>query len=86
MISNEELAHLVADTFKIDYHCVKPKTNLFQELGADSLELLSFITMLEKKYNLKVPDDVIEDFYCVENIFNFIKRNHNQEGSASLAF
>lgn len=82
MATYEELTHLIADTFKIDCNRLEPDTHLFQDMGADSLELLSLVNALEKKYSIEVPDDAIEEFYCVENIYRFIQRSRNG-GAAS---
>jgi acyl carrier protein len=76
MAAYEELVQLIADTFKIDGRRLAPNTHFFQDMGADSLELLSLVTALEKKYNVSVPDDAIEGFFCVENIYRFILGNH----------
>jgi acyl carrier protein len=72
MAAYDELVQLIANTFKIDCRRLEPKTHFFQDMGADSLELLSLVTALEKRYNVSVPDDAIEDFYCVENIYRFL--------------
>ena len=66
----------MADKFKVDINKIGYTTNIFNELGADSLEMLSFVTSIEQEFNTKVSDMDIESLYSVENVVNFLKKEN----------
>ena len=63
---------LIATKFRVDRAKIGLETNFFKELGADSLEMLSFVTEIEKEFNVQVDGKYVDDLYCVKNIVNFL--------------
>lgn len=72
----DKVKELVATQFKIDLKKIDLQTNFFSELGADSLEMLSFVTTLEKEYSVVIGGEELDKLYCVENIVNFLTANN----------
>lgn len=68
----EKVKDMVAEKFKIDRSKIGNETNFFAELGADSLEMLSFVTEIEKKYSVTVSSQELDNLYCVDNIVKFL--------------
>lgn len=60
---------------------INDKTQLINDLGLDSLEILMLITALEKKFNFKIPDDDlrIELFVYLESIVDYIYKKLNKK-------
>jgi len=40
--------------------------------GIDSLDMASVYMMLEEKFSIKIPDDVIDDLLTIDQIINYI--------------
>ena len=51
---------IIADTLGIDPSIITPQTNLHNDLGADSLDVVDTIDRLEKEFGVTIPDDKIE--------------------------
>lgn len=66
---------MVATKFNIDSNMIESQTHFFSDLGADSLEMLSFVTEIESEFSVVVSSDELENFYCLENIINFLLEN-----------
>ena len=75
MEMTEKVKDLVAESFNIDRAQLTPGVHFFTDLGADSLLMLSFITVLEREFEVEVMDEDFDKFYCVENIEAFIKEH-----------
>lgn len=75
MEMTEKVKDLVAESFNIDRAQLTPGVHFFTDLGADSLLMLSFITVLEREFEVEVMDEDFDKFYCVENIEVFIKEH-----------
>ncbi len=71
----EKIKDLVAESFNIDRKQLTEGVHFFNDLGADSLLMLSFITVLERKFDVEVTDEDFDQFYCLENIEAFIAKH-----------
>lgn len=72
---SEKVKDMVAEKFKIERNKIGSQTNFFAELGADSLEMLSFVTEIETKYSVTIPSQELDNLFCVENIVKFLNAN-----------
>lgn len=45
----------------------------FKLLGLDSLDLMDLIIKIEKKYNIKIPDDKLYDIKIVKDLIKIIE-------------
>ena len=76
IIDELNLEDLTADDINAD-------APLFGEgLGLDSIDVLSLIVIMEKKYGLKIetPEDGRKIFYSVRTIAEYISENLNKKG------
>ncbi|MDR0863126.1 MAG: acyl carrier protein [Oscillospiraceae bacterium] len=48
-------------------------TDIIEELGADSLDLVELIMELEKEFNISVTDDAIYSCHTVADLTEFVK-------------
>jgi acyl carrier protein len=71
---SEKIRDLIALKFNISKEKIQPETNIFSELGADSLKMLGFISGLEKEFDIEIEDDDINELYCIENILKVIEK------------
>lgn len=72
MVLDEKIKDLVSESFKIDRNKLQTGVHFFSDLGADSLLMLSFITVLEREFKVEVTDEDFDKFYCLENIVEFV--------------
>lgn len=64
---------IVSTHLGVDYEGVKG--NLIEDLGADSLDLVEMVMVLEEEFNIEIPDDEAEELKTVEQIVNYISKN-----------
>lgn len=69
----KRIKSMVATKFNIDESKVKFDTHFFNDLGADSLEMLSFITALEKEFNVEVQEQHVDKLHSVKMIMEFLE-------------
>jgi acyl carrier protein len=74
MAITEKIKDLVAESFNIERDKLTGQVHFFNDLGADSLLMLSFITALEREFGVEVTDEDFDNFYCVENIEAFVSQ------------
>ena len=53
----EKIMDLLAKQLRIDVNTLSPDTNIVEDLGADSLDIVELIMDFEKKFDIEIPDD-----------------------------
>lgn len=72
MSAYEEVKSVVTGILGIDDGELGPETDLFKDLGADSLAIVEIVGILEEKYNLEITDDELEELNSLEKIVEYI--------------
>jgi acyl carrier protein len=63
---------LVAEVAKKDLGPVGLDDNLVRVLGLDSLLALRLLAAVEKRFNVRFPDDKLGDFHTLRSLLTFI--------------
>ena len=65
----EKTQAAIVDALGVDPEDVQPNASLFDDLGAESLDLLDIVFRLEKTFNIKIPRGGIQqDMLAAEGI------------------
>ena len=51
------------------------ETNLLDDLGADSLDVVDLVMSIEDEFEMEVPDEEIEKMKTVADVVKFIEDN-----------
>jgi len=65
---------IIAEHLECSYDDVNPETNLYKELGADSLDRVEITMKLEDEFEVEIPDSEMEDVATVEDFVNVIDK------------
>ena len=71
----EKVTTILKDQLSIDNKEVKLESQLIDDLGADSLDLVEISMALEEEFSIEVPDDQVESIHTVEDVIKFIHNN-----------
>ncbi|MCL2365604.1 MAG: acyl carrier protein [Oscillospiraceae bacterium] len=69
----EKIREALATQFEIDPETITPETDVMNDLGADSLDLVELIMTLEDEYGVSVTDESVYEHKTVGEIANFIE-------------
>lgn len=75
MSTFERVQKIICEQLEIDSHLVTEDASISGDLGADSLDLVDLSMSIEEKFNLEVPDDVLDHVRTVGDIVKFIEDN-----------
>lgn len=70
----EKVKSIVVEQLGVDEVDVTPETS-FEELNADSLDIVELIMALEEEFDLDIPDEEAEKIRTVGDAVNYIKEN-----------
>lgn len=71
----EKIREIICEQLELSEEQVKPESDLIDDLGADSLDIVDLVMSLEDEFELEVPDNVIENMRTVADAVKFIEGN-----------
>lgn len=69
----EKLKNLIASQLDIDVNDVNEDSDLVQDLGADSLDVVQMLILLEKEFGVEFEEDEIKNIKTVGDVEKFIE-------------
>ena len=69
----EKLKEVLVAQLGVDEDSITPETNIVDDLGADSLDLVELISTLEDEFNILITDDRVRELYTVKEIVDFLE-------------
>ena len=71
----EKVKMILSNQFDVEEDSITPETNIADDLGADSLDVVDMLMSLEDEFDVEIPDDEIEKFCIVGNLVTYIEEN-----------
>lgn len=70
----EKVQKLLAEALNIDDPAkITMQSNIVQDLGADSLDMVELLMSLEDNFGITVPDEMANELVTVEGIVKYIE-------------
>lgn len=80
MMVYDKVRELLASQFDMDADKITMETDIVENLGADSLDLVELITMLEEEFGIVITDESIYGYKTVGEITSFIESMLDKNG------
>ena len=71
----EKLQEMIADQLEIDAEDITYDSNILDDLGADSLDVVDLIMSIEDEFGIEVPDEALENIRTVEDMVKYIEEH-----------
>ena len=68
----DKIKEIIANQFSMDASKLSETTNLAEELGADSLDLVEILMAFEDEFGVSIPDDVIPNLKTIKDAAEYI--------------
>ncbi|MBQ3549960.1 MAG: acyl carrier protein [Clostridia bacterium] len=69
----EKIRAILCEQLDIEEDQVTMDSNIAEDLGADSLDVVDLIMSIEDEFGLEVPDDQVENIKTVGDVVNYIE-------------
>ncbi|MCR4607070.1 MAG: acyl carrier protein [Oscillospiraceae bacterium] len=70
----EKVQKVIAEQLEIDPETITLDTNIYDDLGADSLDAVELVMSLEDEYGITIPDEAANDLVTVGKIVEYLER------------
>ncbi len=69
----EKIRAILCEQLDVEESAVTMESNIAEDLGADSLDVVDLIMSIEDEFEIEVPDDQIEGIKTVGDVVNYIE-------------
>ena len=69
----EKIRAILCEQLDVEESEVTMDSNIAEDLGADSLDVVDLIMSIEDEFEIEVPDDQIEGIKTVADVVNYIE-------------
>ncbi len=71
----EKVKAILAEQFDVEEDTITADTELQDDLGADSLDVVDLLMSIEDEFEVEVPDEEIENIKTVGALVSYIEAN-----------
>ena len=71
----EKVKAILAEQFDVEEDKITADTDLQEDLGADSLDVVDLLMSIEDEFEVEVPDEEIEKIKTVGSLVSYIEAN-----------
>ena len=71
----EKVKMILSSQFDVEEDSITPETNIADDLGADSLDVVDMLMSLEDECDVEIPDEEIERIRTVGELVAYIEEN-----------
>ena len=70
----EKLRELLSKQLEVSKDRITMDTNIVEDLGADSLDVVELIMSLEDEYGIIITDEAVRELYTVREVVEFVEK------------
>ncbi len=71
----ETVRSILCAQLEVDEDAVVMESDIADDLGADSLDVVDLLMSLEDEFSVEIPDEEIENIKTVGDLVNYIEAN-----------
>ena len=75
MSVDEKVKNVIIEQLGVSADEVVPEASFVDDLGADSLDLVELVMVLEEEFSKEIPDEDAEKIQTVQDAINYIKNS-----------
>ena len=73
----EQVKEIIVEQLSVNAEEVVPEASFVDDLGADSLDLVELIMVMEEKFGQEIPDDDAAKLQTVQDAISYINEKKN---------
>ena len=74
----EKIEKMLAAQINVAEDLIKPESDIINDLGADSLDVVEMLMAVESEFNVTIPDEVAMEMKTIQDVVNFIEKEQKK--------
>ena len=71
----EKIKEILSKQLRVDINDINDNTNIMDDLGADSLDIVEMLQTIECDFGLNIPDEDVQGLRTVADVADYIENN-----------
>ena len=71
----EKLKKILSEQLEIDEDMITPESDIEDDLGANSLDLVDLVMSIEDEFGIEIPEELVETVHTVGDVVNYIEEH-----------
>ncbi len=71
----EKVKSILSEQFDVEEDTITADTDLQEDLGADSLDVVDLVMSIEDEFGVEIPDEEVENIKTVGALVSYIEAN-----------
>ncbi len=69
----EKVKAILSEQFDVEEDTITSDTNIADDLGADSVDVVDLLMSIEDEFEIEIPDDEVENLKTVGEVVKYIE-------------
>ncbi len=71
----DKVKKILSEQFDVDVNELTDTTNIEEDLGADSVEVIDLLMSLEDEFQIEIPDEAIDEIRTIGDLAAYIEEH-----------
>jgi acyl carrier protein len=71
------MKEVIINSLGVEEGAVKPEAKFIEDLGADSLDIVELVMVMEETFGIEIPDEDAENIRSVNDAISYVKKFAN---------
>lgn len=71
----EKVKVILSEQFDVEEDSITADTNIADDLGADSLDVVDLLMSIEDEFEIEIPDEEVENIKTVGELVKYIEKH-----------
>ncbi|MCI1964959.1 MAG: acyl carrier protein [Oscillospiraceae bacterium] len=71
----EKVKAILSEQFDVEEEKITTETNIADDLGADSLDVVDLLMSIEDEFEIEIPDEEVENLKTVGELVKYIEEH-----------
>lgn len=71
----DRVREIIASQLDVEEDSITMDSDILEDFGADSLDLVDLVMSFEDEFGVEVPDDEVEKFHTVGDVVKYLEEN-----------
>lgn len=72
----EKIRNILSEQLDVNADDISLESNIAEDLGADSLDIVDILMSIEDEFGVEVPDEAVEKVKTVGDIVTYLEENN----------
>ena len=69
----EKIVKIIAESLNVNENNIKSDSKFMDDLGADSLDTVELVMVLEEEFGIDIPEEDAEELFTVSDVIKYVE-------------